>query len=141
MNSFETTTGLGYAHRPLWWVCVCFSLGIVINEYLKISFVIFSLLTALGIFLSLFTQRRRISTFFLLLAFVFLGLVYAKNYQIFSPDHVCHISYGYRQEPLLVEGGLFRMSRRGPFLKERRRSLPWRSDGFDRHGDGKRRKE
>ncbi len=117
MNSFETTTGLGYAHRPLWWVCVCFSLGIVINEYLKIPFVIFSLLTALGIFLSLFTQRSRISTFFLLLAFVFLGLVYAKNYQIFSPDHVCHISYGYRQEPLLVEGVVVSYVEKRDFFK------------------------
>ena len=104
MNRFKTTTGWGCAPRPLGWVCVCFSLGIVVNEYLKISFAIFSFLTALGMLLSLLTQRRRISTLFLLLAFVFLGLVYAKNYQIFSSDHVCHISYGYRQEPLLVEG-------------------------------------
>lgn len=120
MNRFETTTGWGCAPRPLGWVCVCFSLGIVVNEYFKISFAIFSFLTALGMLLSLLTQRRRISTFFLLLAVVFLGLVYAKNYQIFSSNHVWHIPYGYRQEPLSVEGVVVSDVEKRPFFKEKK---------------------
>ncbi|MFA5260253.1 MAG: ComEC/Rec2 family competence protein [Candidatus Omnitrophota bacterium] len=97
-------TGAAHTHRPLLWVCVCFILGIIIEQYLKIPFAAIFILTVLCLLLSLFIRGPTVSTIFILLAIVCLGLGYSKNYLIFPPSHICHIPYGDRKDMILVEG-------------------------------------
>ena len=104
-------------HRPLTWICGCFSCGIAVNEYFKIPFGILVFLTALSLFLSRFIPRTRISTFFLLLSIIFLGVIHAQNDQTFLPNHISHISYEDRKELLLAEGMVVSDVEPRPFFK------------------------
>ena len=90
--------------RPLLWVCVPWILGIVINKYFNIPFVVFSFLAASFLLLALFNRQSRIATIFLLLAVLCAGSIYSKNHATVSPDHISKLSYGYRRDLILVEG-------------------------------------
>ncbi len=119
MKIFETiiVPAAGYTHRPLLWVCLCFALGIVVDEYVRVSLVISSILTAGLILLSLFIRHRRISTLFLLLAFISLGSIYSRNYQTYPRDHISRISYSDRQDPVVMEGVIVSDVEPRPFFK------------------------
>src|SRR3990167_2617202 len=101
MDQFETINGVSHAHRPLVWGCVCFSLGIIINEYFKIPFIVLFFVTALWMFMGLLARRGKWFGIFLLLSIICLGAVYAGSFQHLPKDHISRISYGYRQEPVL----------------------------------------
>lgn len=92
-------------HRPLLWIAVTLSLGILFNEWIFLSFGILFLFTFLMILLGLLTQRKRIiATIFLLLSIVLSGAVFSKGYQTLPKDHVYHIARYYRRNPVMLEG-------------------------------------
>ena len=104
MDQFEAMAAGERAHRPLLWVCLSFMLGIIINEFKLYSIGLLSFLACAAVLLSFIFRKARLATFFLLLGVCFTGAIYAKNDQLFSPAHINNISYGYRREPLAVEG-------------------------------------
>ena len=99
------------------WICLCFCLGIIIDKYVNVSFTIFSVLTLLLMLLSSFIPQRKISTFLLLLAFITLGALYAKNYQTFPANHIRYTSYYDYREPVMVEGIVVSDVEKRPFFK------------------------
>ncbi len=92
-------------HRPLLWIALFLSLGILVNEWVSFSFGILAFLAFLMILLSLLTQRRKIvATVFVLLSIVLAGAVFSKGYQALSKDHIYHIARYYGKDPVKVEG-------------------------------------
>lgn len=116
---FEAIPSADYTHRPLLWVCLCFGLGIVLNEYFKIPLVIFLIPMILFLLLSACSTLRKpgVSTMCLLLAVVCGAAVYAKNYITLPPDHISRVPYYFREGPVLVEGVVVSDVEPRPFFK------------------------
>ena len=118
MNIFETIPpGKGYTHRPILWICSSFILGIAINEYIKISIVIFLFLTTSLLLLNLLTFQKRVSSIFLLFSLILIGSIYSLTYQTFPSEHVSKITYSYRKDPVMVEGIVVSDVEPRPFFK------------------------
>lgn len=106
MEIFDSSSpGKGYTHRPALWVCLCFIFGIILSPYIKIPFFILFGGAVVLLFLGWFMSRqKKISVVLLLMTFGVIGSMYRQNYETFPSDHISQIAYGYRKEPVAVEG-------------------------------------
>ncbi|HOY10295.1 MAG TPA: ComEC/Rec2 family competence protein [Candidatus Omnitrophota bacterium] len=97
-------TALVFPRCPLLGVCVCFILGIVLNQSFKVPFAVLFLFTVLFLSLSLLIRKATLATIFILVAIIFLGGLYSGNYQLVPSRHVSRMPYRDRAGLVMVEG-------------------------------------
>ncbi len=91
--------------RPLLFVALFLVCGILIGEKIHVYFryLVFGQVLFL-IFSVLTISRKKISTVFVLLNFLLMGLVLIHQARRLPHDHVTHVARYYRKQPVLVEG-------------------------------------
>jgi competence protein ComEC len=117
MNMFESKPFIGGTRRPLQWICLCFGLGVVFNEYFRVPWGVFLSLAAVFLLVSVMSRNPKVSTACLLSAVVCGAAAHAGNYTAFPSDHINHVSYFFCQEPLRVEGVVVSDPEPRPFFK------------------------
>ena len=94
-----------FTHRPLVSVVLCFSSGIMLNQYLHLPFWFFA---AGAFFLStlslVFINKDRVSKIFLFPAFILLGFLSSIQVQTLAFNHIQNRIIPYNRNAVFVEG-------------------------------------
>jgi len=93
-----------YTHRPCFFISLCFAIGIFLSvlwcDFYWIGVgIVFVFISA-----SFFWCRSKLGVGCLYFSFIALGYIYALGVQALPPDHVAHLNYYERREPVSVEG-------------------------------------
>ena len=92
-------------HRPLLWVTICFGGGILLGAYVPVPVWAAYGLAMVCVILSLFSfHKTRSFLAFIFIAFVFLGAVHFRTYQILPAGHISTMAKFYYGAPVLLEG-------------------------------------
>lgn len=117
MDIYEPPVTAGRARRPLVWACLCFAAGIALNESARLPFPALFAAAAALLLLRFFPLHKWVPGSCLLLTLVLAGAMHSQSYQAFPEHHISRISYGYRKQPVLVEGVVVSDVEKRPFFK------------------------
>ncbi|MBP9853393.1 MAG: ComEC family competence protein [Candidatus Omnitrophica bacterium] len=115
-----SSSSRGHVHRPAFWVCLGLMIGIAIDPAIKIPLIFLVVFVFLSILLNCFVIHKNISAVLWLIIFIMVGSVYRRSYETFEPNHISHITYSERKNPVVIEGMVGSDVEPRPFFKKRK---------------------